>query len=141
MTTAQALPKFFTSVPKLQRAQTMHQYWGDWCVSLEMFVFSFSFMNTFNDAYNGGYWDLNITSNNALYISLSTDEPVRLVSPLNYADETMSADAAGLVLTIYASSYGMHKFSEDAYILETYDKLMEVVGDHPEASKIYRLLD
>jgi hypothetical protein len=139
MTTAQALPEFFTRVPKLQRAQTMRQYWGDRCVSLEMFVFSF--MNTFNDAYNGGYWDLNITSNNALYISLSTDEPVRLVSPLNYADETMSADAAGLVLTIYASSYGMHKFPEDAYILETYDKLMEVVGDHPEASKIYRLLD
>lgn len=139
MSTAQAIPELFTRVPKLQRAQTMHQYWGDRCVNLEMFVFSF--MNTFNDAYNGGYWNLNITSNDALFISLNTEEPVRLISPLNYGDETMSAEAAGLVLTIYGCSYALDKYPEEALIPETYDKLMAVVGDHPEASKIYRLLD
>ncbi|MBL4842173.1 MAG: antirestriction protein [Thalassospira sp.] len=139
MSTAQALTEFSTRVPELQRAETMHQYWGDRCVNLEMFVFRF--MDNFNEAYNGGYWDFNITHNNALYISLSTDKPVRLVSPLNYADETMSADAAGVVLTIFACSYALDKFPDAEEILATYDRLMDVFGDHPEASKIYRLLD
>lgn len=117
----------------------MHQHWGNRCVNLEMLVYGF--MNNFNEAYNGGYWDFNLTSNHAFYISLSTDEPVHLVNPLNYADETMSADAAGVVLTIFACSYALDKWPEDEAILNTYDQLMSAFGDHPEASKIYRLID
>ena len=139
MSTAQALSVFSTQVPQDQRCKQMHHHWGDRCVNLKMLVYGF--MNRFNDAYNGGYWDFNITQNSAFYISLSTDKPVHLVNSLNFSSETMSADAAVVVLTIFACSYGLDKWPEDEAILNTFDLLMSVVGDHPESSEIYRLLD
>ncbi len=55
-------------------------------------------------AYDGGYWEFYSLSNNGFYMAPSTDETFAVVCPNGFA-ETMTADALGITVCLYAYSH------------------------------------
>ena len=62
-----------------------------------------------------------------------TATPVRIVCEGNYFNEEMSADAAGLVVTLFTLS---HMAERVPSLADRYYDLMEYIDCHPEAGKI-----
>lgn len=63
---------------------------------------------------------------------------MRLMWPGNYFDGEMSPDAAGIVATLFT----LNGFAEHSpAFAEKYWQLYEYIGSHPEAQKIYAVID
>jgi hypothetical protein len=93
-------------------------------------------------AYDGGYWELFALSNGGFYMTPSTDKTFAVVCPNGFA-ETMSADALGITVCLYAYSHLSFSGNEDLAQMcaEHYHLLREYMMDHPEAGKILRATD
>lgn len=94
--------------------------------------------------YEGGCWDFYKLSNGGFFMALG--EPMHLSNPMNYSDETISGEAAGLVICIYAYSLvGEHVLEKLPNIADTLfqqiDLLKYYADKHPEGQKIFRLID
>ncbi len=93
-------------------------------------------------AYDGGYWEFYSLSNNGFYMAPSIDETFAVACPNGFA-ETMTADALGITVCLYA--YSHLSFSGNDELAQMcaghYHLLREFMMDHSEAGKILRATD
>ncbi len=64
-------------------------------------------------------------------------DKLSIVWPMNWCARNMSADAAGIVATLYALC---EKYRVDD-LVEKYHALRDFAGEHPQASAIYAAID
>lgn len=88
--------------------------------------------------YDGVFWQFYELSNGGFYMAPETAMPVRIVCEGNYFNEEMSADAAGIVVTLFTLS---HMAERVLSLADRYYDLMEYIDCHPEAGKIYAAID
>lgn len=107
---------------------------------LEPFVYGITGMIA--EKYRGGYWHFYRLSNNGFYMAPDSDNQFR-VSCENGFDGMLSADALGIVVSLYAFSHlsfgGPSKFAETC--AEHYHLLREYVFRHDEVDAILRAVD
>ena len=89
--------------------------------------------------YDGGYWNFYDLSNGGFYIAPADEKKMWLTWPGNYFNDEMSADAAGIVVTLYA----LNDFAEQISPAfgEKHRQLYDYIESHPEAQAIYAAID
>lgn len=91
--------------------------------------------------YDGGYWDYYHLSNNGFYMATqAAGEQVRIVTP-NYFDQTVSADAAGIIACLYAFSMVANLRISGVEPTYRYHDLLAYTGGHPECAAIRAAID
>ena len=89
--------------------------------------------------YDGGYWEFYDLSNGGFYIAPADEKKMWLTWPGNYFNDEMSADAAGIVVTLYALNDVAEQISPT--FGEKHRQLYDYIESHPEAQAIYAAID
>jgi hypothetical protein len=129
-------------VAEHQRLDFLPRHFGQLMLNVEAYIY-----NRFDllcPEYKGGYWEFYDLSNGGCYLA-PDGGTYRIRQPNNYFDEVVSADAAGIIVTLYAMSelsfryynceQGTQVFSERFY------QLRDFALSHAEASLIFRAID
>lgn len=99
----------------------------------------YHFMRSFCAEYDGGFWEYYRTSNGSGFFKWDTDLPV-LAMTFPQVSETMSVEAAGIAVTIFALSLVLEQ-SRSMRVAETLDALRDFAGQHPDSAAILRAID
>lgn len=127
-----------TRVPEQERMEILPRYFGRHMIRAEVAVYTA--MEALCDAYHGGFWDYFELSNGAFYMAPRLEGPLQIACESNgYAGE-MSADAAGIVASLFALN-AMTWTTEDARFGQLYYGLLDFVDHHPEAAAIFAAID
>ncbi len=127
-----------TRIEEKNRSQFLPKYIGNPFLKFEMYVYGF--MERFAEEYQGGYWEFFELSNGGMFICPQSDKKFRMINPMNHSDEVMTAEAAGIGVSLYALN--ALAFETSIPKLGTlYYALRDFAAEHPESGKIYRFID
>ena len=101
----------------------------------------FGFMEQLSPAdYNGGLWDFYEIEGEPLYLAPTSRPRFHLSWDGNGYGGEVSADAAGIIATLFAFSH--LSFRHDAVELsEGFTRLYAYAAEHPEAREIFQAID
>lgn len=103
----------------------------------------YRWMRRLSGGYNGGFWNFYELTNGGFYMAPEVGL-LQVEVAGNYFSGEMSADAAGIVATLFAlgqlaeETQGM---DECDTLIDCYHWLREYAGTHAEAARIYRAID
>ncbi|MFN7506335.1 MAG: antirestriction protein [Limnobacter sp.] len=126
-----------TKVEEKDGATFIQNKFGVLAPSAELRVFSF--MSWLAPAYRGGVWEFYDLSNGGMYMAPKTG-PLRIEVPTNGFEGTLSADAAGIVATLFALCY-LCETRDDERCIDYYHALREFASEHGEISLIFSAID
>lgn len=104
----------------------------------------FGWLDRLSDDYNGGYWHFYTLTNGGFYLALSSNKPMRISVEGNGFDGEMSADAAGIVATLFALGQlagEVQGTNIDDVLIDRYYFLRDFALDHAEARLIFKAID
>lgn len=128
-----------TLVPSNERSNFLPKHFG---VARMMFVEAkiFNQMRDLCDSYGGGMWAFYELNNGGCFMAPEGEGEFHLSNPENYSDETMSREAAGITACLYV--FSQLSFDPRFRALgDKYHQLREFALHHPEAAKIFALID
>lgn len=102
----------------------------------------YSWMRALSEDYNGGGWHFYQLSNKGVYLAPACKDRFLIGVPTNGFVEKVSADAAGIIATIFALNYLCNKSASYSHIL--YDKyylLLDFADEHKESNHIFSAID
>lgn len=97
-------------------------------------------MHNLSEDYQGGYWDYFKLSNGGFYMAPRTSKKFRVLVAGNYFEGELSADAAGIVATLYALCELANRTASDR-IVDLYHLLRDYASEHPDAGQIFAAID
>lgn len=100
----------------------------------------YSYLERISADYKGGLWNFYTLSNGGRYMAPGEQKQYRIAIADNYFDGELSADAAGIVATMYALST-LACMTEEDFLIEQLHALRDYVEGHPEARLIYAAID
>lgn len=127
-----------TLIPEQNRIGFLPSQLGQWHFQFEMLTYNV--MSRYCEDYTGGYWNFYRLDNGGFFMAPDSDKSYRVVNDMNFCDEIMSAEAAGIGACLYALS-GVAFESQDPKIGTHYSALYNFIGEHAEARKIFRFID
>jgi Antirestriction protein len=136
-----AIPVIADSVvPDAERMEFLPAFFGE---SLMLYgeALVYKWMGRLAPQYAGGFWQFHTLSNGGYYMAPTQPERLRLVVAGNGFDGFMSADAAGIVATLFALGQLAATEAQPDRFIEQYHALREYVDGHPEAGFIWRAID
>jgi hypothetical protein len=104
----------------------------------------FHWMGRLSEDYAGGYWNFYTLTNGGYYMALGSDTRLRLEVDGNGFAGEVSADAAGIVASLFALNQLVVGTQGTAYfdlMVERYYQLRDFAKDHPEAGAIFAAID
>lgn len=104
----------------------------------------FGWLDQLSKDYTGGYWNFYTLTNGGFYLAPATSERMRLAVDGNGFDGLMSADAAGIVATLFAlGQLAAEIEGTDAAdtLIDRYHFLRDFAYNHAEAVAIFRAID
>jgi hypothetical protein len=140
MTEAAIAPKPATIVPEARRMGFLPALFGPPLMLIgERAVYQFMSWLAPDD-YTGGLWHFHEREGQALFMSPASDSRFRVFCETNGYRGEVSAEAAGIIATLFALSHLSFRHDADQ-LSERYMQLYEFAGDHPEASEIFQAID
>lgn len=125
-------------IPDDERMQFLPRHFGHHMMVAEAMVFDW--MGKLCEDYHGGMWRFYDLDNDGFYMAPDAAEKMHLVCAGNYYDGDMSADAAGIVATLY--TLNMMLWNAPSEALQTaYYALRDFAGEHAEANAIFGAID
>ena len=103
----------------------------------------YAWLRRLSEDYNGGFWNYYELSNGGFYMAPVLGRLRLEVDGNGYSGE-MSADAAGIVATLFALGQlaaETQGTDECDALIDRYHWLREYAGTHAEAAQIYRAID
>lgn len=100
----------------------------------------YRFMERLSSDYGGGMWDFLEHEGCPLYLRPASDRRFRIVCDGNGYEGEVSADAAGIIATLFAFSHLSFSDRSDR-MAEGYQRLYAHAGDHAEAREIFAAID
>ncbi|PRD26444.1 UNVERIFIED_CONTAM: klcA [Trichonephila clavipes] len=85
-------------------------------------------------------WHFHELAGRPLFLSPSTEDGFRITCETNGYQGEVSAEAAGLIATLFALSHLSFQYESDQ-LAEAYLRLYAFVGNHAEASEIFKAID
>lgn len=94
--------------------------------------------------YSGGFWKYYELSNGGFYMALDDNERVQIEAAGNQFTGEVSADALGIISTLYAlnqmtSQFHSHHHADQ--LVDHYYQLRDYAKQHPEADVIFAAID
>ena len=124
-------------VPGDERLQFLPRVFGRRFMQGESAVFDW--MRRLCPDYNGGFWDFIDLSNGGFYLRLVTDKPLTIHVDGNGFSGELSADAASIVVCLFAINElmfdGAHQLEDPYYALKDFGL------QHPECKSILHAID
>ena len=105
---------------------------------LEPFIFEMA--GRLSSDYQGGYWEMYQLSNGGFYMAPDADTPFTVSSENGYQG-TMSVDAFGITICMYAFSHLSFLPDMAEVCTEQYHQLREFLFQHPEVRSILAAID
>lgn len=109
-----------------------HYIQGEWLV--------YDWMRHLSSEYKGGYWNFYELSNGGGYLAPRREGAFKMACAGNWFEGEVSADAAGIIATLYALN-GLANRTEDDAIIERYYQLANFAYEHAENGKIAAAID
>lgn len=109
-----------------------------WMLRGESLVYSW--MRRLSSDYQGGYWEFYELSNGGFYLALTGQEALRLSVEGNGFDGVVSADAAGIIATLFALNHLACETRSEG-IIDLYDALRDFALEHSERASILHAID
>ena len=125
-------------VPDNERLAFLPRHAGKSMLSVENSVYKA--LSRFCKDYTGGYWNFYELSNGGFYMAPDLDGFLPLFIESNGYEGEASADAAGIVSTLFALNY-VCNLSGDEKLIDRYYWLRDFAGEHDEADEIFAAID
>lgn len=140
MTTQITKPRPATLVPNDRREQFLPTLFGHrLLIVAENTVYTM--MERLSPAdYHGGFWNFYERGGQPLFLAPTSKHSFRIESHITQFRGEISADAAGIVATLYALLYLSEKY-EIELLVQRYYRLRVYSLHHPELSEIFQILD
>jgi Antirestriction protein. len=128
-----------TLVPAEQRQTFLPDLFGiNRLIAAENMLYGL--MDRLSPDYGGGFWNFYELDGKPLYLAPTSKPRFHIAwSDNGYLGE-VSADAAGIIATMFALSHLSFRFEDDRFS-EAYLRLYEYAADHPEAAEIFQAID
>lgn len=140
MTLTASAPDHATRVPDERRMDFLPRLFGPRLLIIGEHTV-FSFMERLSPAdYSGGLWDFYELAGTPLYLAPTTPPRFRISWDGNGYDGEVSADAAGIIATLFAFSHLSFRHDCDE-LAEGFARLHAYAGEHPEAREIFQAID
>lgn len=129
-----------TLVPESRRMEFLPRLFGPpLLIIAENTVFHFMEWLSPRD-YGGGMWDFYEIDGEPLYLAPTSKPRFRISCEGNGFDGEVSADAAGIIATLFTFSHLSFRHESDR-LAEGYARLYAYAADHPEAPDIFQAID
>ena len=139
----QNLPVTASRVLDNQRVNFLPTYFGGRSFMLgEPLVYAW--LDRLSVDYNGGQWDFFELSNGGFYMAPVMPGPLRIEVHGNYYSGTVSADAAGVIATLFALGQLAAEVTdadECGPLIDHYHQLLEFADSHAEGGAIFQAID
>ena len=140
MTEAATTPKPMTLVPEARRVAFLPALFSPALMLIgERAVYQFMSWLAPGD-YTGGLWHFHEQGGQPLFMSPDADKRFRIACETNGYMGEVSAEAAGIIATLFALSHLSFRHEADQ-LSEAYMRLYEFAGDHLEAGQIFQAID
>lgn len=100
----------------------------------------YGLMDRLSPDYGGGAWDFYELDGKPLYLAPTSKPRFRMSWPDNGYQGEVSADAAGIIATLFALSHLSFRFTDDRFS-EGFARLYDYAARHPEAGEIFQAID
>lgn len=102
----------------------------------------YQWMDRLSEDYSGGYWHFYTLDNGGFYMAPAIESEVQIVVAGNYYEGKVSADAAGIIATMFALGQLAGEFpdQQDKFV-DLYHLLRGFIHDHLESNEIFKALD
>lgn len=127
-----------TLVSASQRSSFLPKHFGSLMLVAERGIYKV--LQSMCPIYNGGYWNFYELSNDGFYLAPAYEELLPISVMGNGYDGLVSADAAGIIVTLVVLNQLCWK-TESEKVINQYYLLRDYVGFHMEASEIYAAID
>jgi hypothetical protein len=135
----QTLARITSSVvPDELRLNVLPRYLGRHFLQGEALVYDWA--GRLCHTYDGGFWNFFTLSNGGFYMAPANLGRVHVRWHLNGYNDSMGADAFGIVVTLFALCHLAEKTRDDA-IINRYHELRTFATQHVEAANILRVID
>jgi hypothetical protein len=131
-------PVTATKVPTHQRLRFLPKHFGLSMLHVEQRIYEQ--MRELAPAYDGGYWEYWDLSNGGCYVVPPGNE-YRIAQPSNFFDGTVSAEAAGIIVTLYVMSHLSFAYPRERLFVDHFYHLRAFALDHAEAAHIFAAID
>ena len=125
-------------VPENLRLRFLPEQFGKFMLKGEALVYGW--LEQLSEDYTGGFWDFYTLSNGGFYMAPSGDKRFNIDVSGNGFTGELSANAAGIVASLFALCYLANRFGDDKSINQ-YHWLREFAIEHAEAGLIMRAID
>jgi len=140
MTTSVVAPQTASIVPEHRRPEFLPTLFGrSLMIIAENTVYSLMERLSPLD-YGGGFWDFHELDGKPLFLAPKSKARFRITGGITGFQGEVSAEAAGIIVTLFAFSHLSFKYQSDR-LAEGYERLYLYAQDHPEASEIYQAID
>lgn len=101
----------------------------------------YRFMETLSpNDYGGGFWNFYEHQGQPLFLAPTSKPRFRIVCETNGYEGEVSAQAAGIIATLFAFSHLSFRYKSD-HLADGYDRLYGFAAEHPEATEIVQAID
>jgi hypothetical protein len=128
-----------TLVPDSERLDFVPRHFG-W-QSMRVGQHLFSRLSTLSCDYRGGFWQFWDLSNGGCYLAPTKPAHFRLIVDGNGFDGTLSADATGVVASLFTLGELSFSFPEVELYATRFHQLRDFAADHLERRSIFRAID
>lgn len=125
-----------TLVPESQRLRFFPRFFGSKFLHGENLIYAWA--RGLCPDYNGGFWHFYTLDNGGFYVAPDRKDAMRIVVDGNGYDGTMSADAAGIVITLFALGRLAVHFESAT---DHYYALRDYASEHAENAAIFAAID
>lgn len=125
-------------IPLSERIGFLPQYAGGNFIRYEMLTYAL--MENACKSYSGGLWNFYELSNGGFFMAPDMEGPLDIVWPDNFFEGSMSAEAAGIGISLMAQSQ-MAFTADSQRFSESFHKLRDYALDHKEAGVIFQFID
>jgi hypothetical protein len=128
-----------TLVPDAQRLDFLPRHFGRQMMTVEHHLYSR--LSELSQDYTGGYWNFYDLSNGGCYLAPTAPEQLRIVVEGNDFEGALSADAAGITVTLFTLSELAFRLPRVEVLSTRFHQLRDFAADHAEAGLIFRAID
>ena len=124
-------------VAQAERLDFLPRHFGRQMMTFEAAVYAQ--MRVLAAEYSGGYWEFHDLGNGGCFMAPRCPS-LRIVAP-NGFDETMDAESAGIVATLYALSALSFKYPAEGVFATRFHQLRDFALEHAKAGAILEAID
>jgi hypothetical protein len=127
-----------TEVSEAKRLGTLPKYFGARALGVESYIFRY--MEEMASAYRGGFWHFYELSNGGFFMAPAGD-PLRIEVLGNGFEGTLSAEAAGITVCLFAYSHLSFQHPDEECLARHFHALREYALSHKEQRAIFQAID